>query len=260
MVSPVNSKIKYLARWGYSARGAIYLIIGSLAVLAAIGQGGRTTGSKGALVTLLAKPLGDVLVGLIAAGLVGYSVWRFVQAAWDVDGHGTRVKGLAIRSGLAVSAFTHLSLAVFCLSMLLGFSLGGSGSQRWTAWLLGQPFGRWAVGLVGLAVIGAGAANLIKGIGGKFKKQFDMDRMTMAWASPVCVFGLAARGLAFFLIGGFIVIAGVNFEPEKARGLSGVLSTIHRQPYGPYLLMVVAVGLFAFGVYSVLAAIYRRIG
>ena len=101
---------------------------------------------------------------------------------------------------------------------------------------------------------------MIKGTKGKFKKRFDMDRMTMAWAAPVCVFGLVARGLAFFLIGGFIVIAAVNSDPQKVHGLSGVLSIIHHQPYGPYLLLVVAGGLFAFGAYSVLAAIYRRIG
>ena len=49
-----------LARAGYVARGLVYLIVGGLALVAAFDGGSQTTGSRGALQTLLAqiKPLG----------------------------------------------------------------------------------------------------------------------------------------------------------------------------------------------------------
>ena len=97
---PSAGKIAWLARSGYAARGVVYLIVGGLAVLAALGGGGQTTDSKGALLTILQQPFGNVLLGLVALGLVGYAIWRLVQALMDTDHHGTDAKGLAIRGGL----------------------------------------------------------------------------------------------------------------------------------------------------------------
>ena len=174
-----GSKIAWLARSGYAARGVVYLIIGGLAVLAALGSGGQTTDSKGALVTILQQPFGKVLLALVALGLVGYAIWRLVQASMDPDDHGTDAKGVAIRGGLLVSAVTHVLLAFFALSLIFGWGGGGggdSGAQDWTAWLLQQPFGRWLVALIGLAVIGAGLAHMVKGYKAKFEKYLQMDR------------------------------------------------------------------------------------
>jgi Domain of Unknown Function (DUF1206) len=87
-----GGKVAWLARSGYAARGVVYLIVGGLAVVAALG-GGRTTDSKGALRTTLQQPFGEALLALVALGLVGYAIWRLVQATTDPDGHGTDVKG-----------------------------------------------------------------------------------------------------------------------------------------------------------------------
>ena len=258
MASSIGDKIEPLARVGYAARGIIYLIVGGLALLAAVGQGGRTTGSKGALTSLMSQPFGQVMLGIVAAGLVGYSVWRFVQAVWDADGHGTDLKGWLVRGGLLVSAGTHAALAFFCASILFG--IGGGGSKSYVAWLLGLPMGQWLVAAVRVAVIGAGVANIVKGVTAKYKKRFDMDRQGMRWAAPLCTFGLVARGVAFLIVGGLIIAAGVQVEPDKAQGLAAALDALHRQPYGPYLLGTLALGLLAFGLYSGIAAVFRRIG
>ncbi|MEG6551583.1 DUF1206 domain-containing protein, partial [Desulfocurvibacter africanus] len=89
--------LKIASRLGYAARGVVYLLVGGLAVLAALGRGGGTTDTKGALRTLLDTPWGDALLGVIAVGLLGYAAWRFVQAVGDVDRHGKDAKGLAVR-------------------------------------------------------------------------------------------------------------------------------------------------------------------
>jgi hypothetical protein len=261
---PSAERIAWLARGGYAARGVVYLIVGGLAVLAALGGGGRTTDSEGALRTLLQQPFGAALLALVALGLVGYASWRLVQAIADPDAHGANAKGLAIRGGLLVSAVTHSLLALFALSLIFGWgsSVGGggdSGARDWTAWLLLQPFGRWLVALSGVAVIGAGIAHMIKGYRAEFTEYLRMDPATLEKLSPICRFGLIARGIVFLIIGGFLVVAAWRFSSGDVVGLQGALQTLQQQPYGWILLAVVALGLFAFDVYSLIEARYRRI-
>ena len=264
--SPSKRDFSLAARAGYAARGVIYLLVGSMAALAAFGRGGDTTDSRGALSTLLDEPFGEVLLVAIAVGLVCYAAWRAIQALLDADGHGTDAKALLIRAGLAVSAVIHIGLAFFALSLVFGFGSGQSGgqgsggsSQEWTAWLLSQPYGQWLVGLVGAAIVGAGIAHFIKAWTAKFERRFEMNAREREFILPVSRFGLFARGVAFLLIGGFFIVAAWQQDPGEARGLSGALQALQQQPYGWVLLGLLAIGLVAFGLYSVIESVYRRV-
>ena len=55
------------------------------------------------------------------------------------------------------------------------------------------------------------------------------------------------------------LLAAVRFDPQKARGLKGALESLQGQVYGPILLGIVALGLVAFGIYSMVEMRYRRI-
>ncbi|EHJ92055.1 hypothetical protein KUC_2000 [Vreelandella boliviensis LC1] len=255
--------ITLYARMGYASRGIVYVLVGSLAALAAFGQGGQTEGSRGALEHVLTAPFGKVLLAIMAIGLVGYAMWRTIQAVKDADHHGNGAQGLAIRAGLLASAITHTLLAFFAATLIFQFagSSGdsGGGSQGVASWLMQQPFGRWLVGGVGLIMIGVGMAHALKGYKAKFDKHFAMPLQTQQWAYPICRFGLVTRGLVFVIVGSFFIIAAYQINPNQAGGMGEVFSTLRSQPYGQWLLAFVALGLFAFGLYSVLAAIYRRI-
>lgn len=251
--------LTHLAHAGYAARGVIYVIIGGIALLAAVG-GVKTEGATGALTEMLGAPGGKALLAVTAVGLVGYAGWRFVQGVLDADHHGTGGKGMVIRAGLIVSGVTHVLLAFFALSLVFGWGGGsGDGGQGWTGWLLAKPFGQWLVGAVGAAIIGAGIAQAIKGYKIKFEKYLDMNREVRKWAVPVCRVGLVARGVVFCIIGGFFLLAAYQADAGEARGLGGVLRTLQQQPHGPWLLGLVAVGLLAFSVYSFIEASYRRV-
>lgn len=262
-----NSKIIHaVAHAGYAARGVIYLIIGGMAGLAAFGPGGATTGSRGALGELLGAPFGKTMLAIMALGLLCYATWRALQAIMDADGHGTGAKGLAIRGGLAVSAITHTGLAFFAGSLLFGWGAGsgtggsGDGSgQDWTAWLLSQPFGPWLVAGVGVVIAGAGVAHFFKAWTAGFEKYFVMSERERAVISPICRFGLAARGLVFLIIGGFLIVAAIQHDSSEARGLSGVLQTLQQQSFGNVLLAILAFGLLAFAAYSLIEARYRKV-
>ncbi len=254
----------WLARLGYGSRGLVYLIVGGLALLDAVGTVGQeSVDSKGALEKIIAQPFGQTLLSIVAVGLLGYSLWRLIQAVADPDDHGTGPKGVAVRGGLLVSCITHVGLAVFAASLIFGWGAGGgdggNSAQDWTAWLLDKAFGRWLVGGLGLLVIGAGIAHFYKGATAGFEKYFIMDRGLMRWATPVCQFGLMARGVVFGIIGGFFIVAAVHFNSGQARGLKGALDTLEAQPFGPWMLGMVGTGLVAFGIYSLIEAGYRRI-
>lgn len=255
--------ITLFARMGYASRGIVYVLVGGLAALAAFGQGGQTEGSRGALERILTAPFGKVLLAIMAVGLVGYAMWRTIQAVKDVDHHGNGGKGLAIRAGLLASAITHILLAFFAATLIFQFtgSSGGSGggSQGMAGWLMQLPFGRWLVGGVGLVMMGVGIAHALKGYQAKFEKHFEMPVQTQQWAYPICRFGLVIRGLVFVIVGSFFIIAAYQFNPNQAGGIDEVFSTLRSQPFGQWLLAFVALGLFAFGLYSLLAAVYRRI-
>ncbi len=260
--------LPYLSRSGYAARGVIYLIIGILALMPIIslsGSGGDTS-SKGALQTLLSQPAGTALLALVAAGLVGFSAWRAVQAIANTDGHDDDMKGYVVRGALLVSAFTHLALAGYAISLLfqLGFgdegSGGGGGKQAIAAWLLRQPFGPYLLGALGAAVAGAGLAQVWKGATVGYAKRLDVPEDQTWLTRPICSFGLVARGIAFCIVGGLFVFAAIHVDPSQAGGLPEALDWLKRQTFGFILLGVIAAGLLAFGLYSIIEAAYRRVG
>ncbi len=247
-----------LARLGYAARGVVYLTVGGLALLAAAGKGGgETTDSKGALVKIMSQPFGDVILVVLIVGLFGYAAWRLVQAVKDTDEHGTSGKGLAVRAGLLVSAVTHSLLALWAIGMLAGVSLGGSnsGSQP----LMASGWGQAVFGLVGVAVVGAGLAHIYKGWTARFERYMDVPRQKRIWTTPVCRFGLIARGVVWCMVGAFLIESAWLARGGDVRGMAAALETLRSTSFGPWLLGVVAAGLFAFGLYSLLEAVYRRV-
>src|SRR5262245_45704552 len=121
---------EWLARIGYAAEGCVYIIMGGLAVLAALGAGGRTTGAKGALLVLLSQPLGFALLGLVAFGLLGLSGWRIAQSILDADRLGNEGKALVRRIGYAVSGVVDGGLAFFAVSVMFGLKAAHGSDEQ----------------------------------------------------------------------------------------------------------------------------------
>lgn len=251
--------IDSFARLGYAARGVVYVAVGALAGIAAW-YGTRPEGPKGALKSLDGGALGTVLIGAIAIGLLSFAVWRWMQAVLDRDGHGTDARGLIVRFGLLVSGFGYAALGLFAGGFLLGLGGdGGSASQRAAGWLLSQPFGRVFLGLAAAWIAGVGLAHIWKAYKKTYLDHFDMDERVERFASPVCRFGLAMRGIVFLIIAGLLVAAAIRGRSGHSGGLSEALMGIQDQLYGPWLLAFFAVGLTAFGLYSLIEVAWRRV-
>jgi Domain of Unknown Function (DUF1206) len=253
-----------LARLGYATIGVVYLMIGTLATQAALGTGGAIADTRDVLVTIARQPFGRVLLGLTALGLSGYVLWRLVQAGFDPERQGTDARGLLTRLGFAVSGVAYAALAVLAARMAL--SAGGAGGhaaeQAWTALVLAQPFGRWLVGSLGGIMIGVGLAHVYRAYTAQFMQEYatgEMSARQQRWAKWLGQCGLAAWGVTFGIIGGFFLYAGVSADPSEPRGLGGALVAVAQQPYGPWLLGVVALGLVAYGLFCLSQALYRRV-
>jgi hypothetical protein len=209
------------------------------------------------------QPFGWVLVGALALGLLFFAAWRMVEAATDADGCGSDPKGLAVRAAHALSGAIYLGLAASAAAMALGYSTGGGSegqaTRDGTAWLMSQPFGRWFVAGVGIAVAGAGIGFALKGLRGDVMDRLAVPAGQRDWASALGRTGFAARGVVFVLIGGFLVVAAWQARSSAARGLGGALEALREQPYGWVLLAVTAAGLAAFGAFGLVQARYRRV-
>ncbi len=238
-----------------------------LAVRTAFGAGGETTDTKGAIRSIAGTGFGTILLWGVALGLVGYVLWRLVQAILDPEHKGQEDqngKDVARRIGYAASAMVYAGLALFTMRILLGGGSGDSGgTEAWTAKLMSQPFGAWLVGLAGAVAIGLGAFYVRRAWKSDFTEELETGSMSAKErnvALRTSQFGIGARGVTFALVGVFLIVAAIREDPQEARGLDGVLQALLEQPFGPYLLGVVALGLIAYGIYCLIAARYRRIG
>jgi Domain of Unknown Function (DUF1206) len=253
-----------LARFGYASKGVVYIVIGALATMAALGIGGDTADPRGALQTIAMQPFGKILLGVVGFGLIAYVIWRWVQAAADVDSKGTDFKGLSVRVGYGLSGLVYAGLAWTAIQIVFdyGGSDNGDAPQDWTARLMSLPYGRWLAGLTGAGIIVFGLYQIYKGYRAKFRKRLKLREMRgsrAGWATLSGRIGYAARGVVLCIVGAFVVQAALRFDATEVRGLDGALRTLARQSFGPWILGVVAAGLVAYGLYMLVEARYRSI-
>jgi hypothetical protein len=249
------------ARFGYATKGLVYVVVGALALGVATGVGGRTTDPPGALQEIGAQPFGRVILGFVAVGLAAYALWRLFQAVADPDREGRDASGIAARTG-HVAAWLGYSVLAFTAGQLVVTSGGGGSPKDWTASVLSLSFG-WVLVLgVGIGVAVYGLHQLYQAHQAQFEEHLKRGQMRK-WVESLITqggrFGLAARGVVIGIAGGFLIEAALQFDSEEASGLGGALQTLLREPFGPWLLGVVALGLVAYGLLMLAVARYGRI-
>jgi hypothetical protein len=194
--------------------------------------------------------------------LICFAAWRFAQTFLDADHDGRSGKALALRTVYATNGLFYFALAVWSVSLMLTFRGGTDDDQTardWTAWLLGQPFGRWLVIAIGAGIAATGIGVAIMGLCGHFERRLQLDAATREWLVPLGRYGLFARGIVFVMIAAFLILAAVHSNPQEAKGLGGAFRALQEQPYGWILLALGAAGFLAFGTYELIQAVYRRV-
>jgi hypothetical protein len=257
--------LAWAGRAGLATRGLLYLSTGMLAVQIAFGHTNREADREGALHAVARQPLGHLLLAILAVGMAGYALWQLLLAVKGPADDGGEASALAQRAACLGRAAVYLAGVATALPLALGRGGGSGGSgkeQDWTARALQLPGGRWLVGAVGMAIIGAGGWNAWRGVTGRWRDRVEtseMSRMEKRLAEPIAVGALVGRMLVFSLVGGFLVRAAVRYDPHKGVGLDAALKEVRGKAYGPWALLVFAMALMAFGVFSLLQARWRRL-
>jgi hypothetical protein len=249
-----------LARAGLTARGVIYILVGWVAVLVALGHSSREADQQGALHLLAGKSYGLVSLWLLGLGFAGYALWRLSEAAFGVTGDrpgaGPRLKSLAravIYAGLSYLTFTVIS----------GTDRSQSARQQdMTATAMQHPAGRVLVGVAGLVVVACGITLVVEGARKKFMKYLQTARMSARVHRVVKLLGTTgtiARGLVFALAGVLVIDAAIAHKASESGGIDKALLTLRDQPFGEFLMMLAALGLIIFGTYGLCEARWRKV-
>jgi hypothetical protein len=252
--------VKWTARFGYAARGLVYLLAGLFSLLT--GAGGNSVGPKGALSRIMGWPFGETLVYAIAAGLVCFAGWRIIQAIYDPDrfssGPSSLLRRVFVYGG---SAAIHLAMAAMAINLALVARATDEDRQArdWTAWVLSQPFGRLLIMMLGVGIAIGGIALGAKAIAGDFRSKLPQREPETGWIVMLGRAGFAARGFVFVLVGAFLSMAAWYYDPQQAVGVAGALRSLQDKPYGAPLLGLVAIGLSCFGLFEMAQAARRRL-
>jgi hypothetical protein len=255
------------ARWGLVVRGVLYVVVAVIVVQVARGHREQRADRNGALYAVLHQPFGRLLLLALAVGMAGYAIWRFVEAIVGPAGdHEDGTKALGKRGLYAARGLIYTAFFLSAIKLLV-WSNAPEGSDRaesdWTARVLGWPGGRWIVVLVGVAIIIGGLCLGGQGLLGGFRDRLKSGEMSTVQRRSIVVagaVGMTARSVVAVLIGAFLIGAANHHDPNRAVGIDGAIKRLAARPWGPTVLVLVAAGLAAYGLYSFAEARFRRVG
>jgi hypothetical protein len=261
-----------LGRAGWAAKGVIYTIAGVLAatvVFAALGWSNtadQEASPNGAIKTIAGSPGGALLLWLLGLSMLLYAAWRLITALLP-GGHDA--EAVVKRIGYVVSAVIYTTLAFTALALAKSDNAnseqaanGNAKVTNLTARVMANGFGRWLIGLVGLIVIAAGIYRFVKGVTQDVEDELDLAGMSperIVWTRRLGAVGEIGRGIAFAVIGFFLVRAAVQFDAKEATGLDGALRRLAEQTWGVLVVAIIALGFIAYGVFCLATFTRRRL-
>lgn len=249
-----------MARIGYYSKGTVYVLIGLLAFMAALGIGGKAAGTLGMLRSLAEIPFGEGLLWLIGTGLIGYIFWNAIRVIKNPDRFGKSGKDAARRALYVLTGILYANVAYHAFRIIWQSRNEIYTQNPLTERFIQQTFGQWITGLIGLFIIGFGIYETYKGLSRKFMeslKDKEMDKQEKRIALYSGKLGLTARGIVFGLIGFFFIHTAVVAGLGQPIGLDRALATIARQPHGPWLLGIISIGLILYGISEMIKGQYK---
>ena len=255
--APGASAVDGLARLGFAVRGVIYVVIGLLAVMTALGYGRHDLDRTGALAAIAGEPFGGLLLWLVVIGFAGLALWRAVLATASGRGAWHRVLDAARALAYAVAAWSTYQFVAEGRAPRSSDQNARDASGQ----LMQTTGGRVLLVVLSAVVIAVGVALIARAVGKRFAEQLRTGWMGFHTRKAVLLLGQvgqAARGVVVVAVGVFALYAALTAAPERAKGLDATLYSFVRTPSGPLVLFLVALGLVAFGLYSFAEARWRR--
>src|SRR6202163_3200724 len=259
-----NPALELLERLGYVVRGALYAVMGLLALRIVFSvAGGQATDLTGSLVALIQNPYGKFVLVIVAVGLAAYSIWGFTRAIYDPLHRGSDASGYMARLGFVSSALSYAAIVFFALQLLAGSgATTNDGTKNTISSVLTHPAGGALTILIGLVVIGVALGQFLESYRATFARDLkgaEMSTRTRDIVVKLGRFGMFARGVIFLIIAWFVVQAGIHHDPAQAQGFGGAFVFLLAQPFGRILLGIVALGFVALGLHSFACARWIRL-
>jgi hypothetical protein len=256
-----------LGRVGLVGKGVVATVVGLLAIRVARGEKGEAATNQGAVEWVAQQPFGKFLLLALTVALFALAAWRFLDAVMGDPVEGSEPKDRLRYAGLGV---VYLSLAVTTLGITIanwtesdeGFGnrvSADESTQKAASTVFDWPLGRWLVAIGGVAVIGYAIYNAYQQVIKKtFTQRIDVD--DRSWIVRFGQYGYLAQSLVYAAVGYFFVQAAITFDADTAKGPSGALLELADEGWGQLVLWLIAVGLFAYGVFCLAEARFRRLG
>ena len=256
--------LTHVARVGLIAYGAMHLLIGYLAARLAWGARGADADQTGALQTVADGPGGTVVLWTIGLGMLALALWQAGEVLlwWHgVLDRAHRRKTLIVCAKCLAKALVYAVLGVTALLFAIGIEYEADERLReLTENTLGIPGGVLLVGTVAVGIFAVGGYTVIRGLTGGFMKDIDLPAAPDRWEpliEGIGRVGYLAKGIAFGLVGVLLWRAAASSDVTTATGLEGAMTAIAGvAAAGPWLLMGIAVGFAAFGLYALARARY----
>jgi hypothetical protein len=244
--------LDYSIRIGLVTYGVVHLLIAFIALELAFGQsGGQSANQKGALAELARQPFGKALVWIIAIGMFLLVLWRALDAAFghnEKDG-ADKIRARAVSAG---KGLIYAVLGITAVKIATGSQSSGGGSKSTTATVMNWPGGQLIVILLGLAIVGYGGYMAWRGWTEKFKEHLDAEGKSGDSGRAYILFGrigYISKGISIALVGALFVYAGATHDPKKSGGMDQALHTLLQQPFGQFLLILIALGIGCYGLF-----------
>ena len=245
-----SSAYQWLVKVGLVFYGIVHLLVAVTAVRMALGLRGsdEEASNTGALRSLAETPLGAGLLWVVAAGFFALVVWQAVTALigfHEFDGFKRVRKRLS--AALRTVLYGYLGVAAARIASGPDVEDGEDTQESLSQGLLGLPFGQVLVGIVGLAVLGYAIAQVSKA----FRKSFhdELDTTLTGAKLRLTQAGFVGKGIAIGIVGALFLWAALDADAQKAGGLDKALQQVLQQPLGMWLLLALALGIGAYGIY-----------
>jgi len=254
--------LELLTRVGFIGYGLFHLAIAWLALQIALGHATGTGDQSGAFQLLKKQPGGKILLIVIIVGLIAMAIWQLLLAAVGHQQETGRSRVFE-RLGSLARAIIYGFLAFTAINVATGTPTSSAGQQRKaTAGLLAHTAGQFLVGSIAVVVIGVAIAMIAYGWRRSFAKKLNLARATPQVRNTVTRLGQVgyiSKGVALGIVGVLLFDVAVIDSAARSAGLDAALHTLTTQPFGPFLLIVVAIGFAAHGLYCFCESKYRKV-
>jgi hypothetical protein len=253
--------VELLGRAGLIAYGAVHLLVAGLGLRLAFGARAAEVDQQAAVAAVASVgTAGTVLLVVFVAGLVAFAVWQIAATVagfrWVSGGERFRK-----RVGAASKAIAVLAVALAAARSVLGDRQSGrAGPQKLVTWLLALPAGNLLVAAVAITVMVIAGTMVYTGVARTFMGDLvdDMPAGARRAAVVLGAVGNVARAAAFAAVGVLFAVAALRGDPARVGGLDAALRELVSRWQGVSPLVLISLGIAAFGFYCVLDARYRR--